>query len=165
MSGMQLWWIFSGVPPACNNATTLVVNGSSDLNCTTYSPGWYASVTMIFGSIIGGATAEGGGAVAFPVFSLVMGLSPLVARNFTLMIQTIGMGSAALLIQYMQLQICNEAVIFSSLGSIIGLIIGIAWIVPLLTPASMKLFFVTFFFGFRDESLHFEFGETTCHPT
>jgi hypothetical protein len=48
------------------------------------------TITMAFGSFIGGATAEGGGAVAFPVMTLVLHLSPAVARDFSFMIQCCG---------------------------------------------------------------------------
>jgi uncharacterized membrane protein YfcA len=48
------------------------------------------TITMIFGSFIGGATAEGGGAVAFPVMTLVLHLAPSVARDFSFMIQCCG---------------------------------------------------------------------------
>ena len=52
--------------------------------------GYWASITMVFGSMIAGATSVGGGAVAFPVFTLALGVTPLVARDFSLMIQTVG---------------------------------------------------------------------------
>ncbi len=52
---------------------------------------WFMSVTMVFGSFIAGASAEGGGAVAFPVMTLIFKIPPGVARNFGLAIQSIGM--------------------------------------------------------------------------
>ncbi|MCP9260404.1 hypothetical protein DINM_003757 [Dirofilaria immitis] len=45
---------------------------------------------MIFGSLIGGMTTEGGGAIAFPVMTLAMNISPIVARDFSFMIQSCG---------------------------------------------------------------------------
>lgn len=54
-----------------------------------------AAVTMIFGSFVGGATPQGGGAVAFPVFTKALGITPEVARSFSLFIQTVGMGTAS----------------------------------------------------------------------
>ena len=45
------------------------------------------SITMIFGATIAGMTSEGGGAVAFPVMTLALGIAPSVARDFSLMIQ------------------------------------------------------------------------------
>lgn len=40
--------------------------------------------------VIAGMTSEGGGAVAFPVMTLALGLTPAVARDFSLMIQSCG---------------------------------------------------------------------------
>ena len=48
------------------------------------------TITMIAGSFIGGATAEGGGAVAFPVMTLVLHATPAVARDYSFMIQCCG---------------------------------------------------------------------------
>jgi hypothetical protein len=45
---------------------------------------------MVFGATIGGMTSEGGGAVAFPVMTLALGIKPAVARDFSLMIQSCG---------------------------------------------------------------------------
>ena len=49
-------------------------------------PRWYMSITMIFGSMLAGATSEGGAAVAFPVMTLVFGINPVVARDFSFLI-------------------------------------------------------------------------------
>ncbi len=57
---------------------------------------WVAALTMIFGSIVAGSTPQGGGAVAFPVFTKVLAVPATVARSFSLCIQTVGMGAAAL---------------------------------------------------------------------
>jgi uncharacterized membrane protein YfcA len=45
---------------------------------------------MIFGAMVGGATSEGGGAIAFPVMTLALGIAPAVARDFSIMIQSCG---------------------------------------------------------------------------
>ena len=37
-----------------------------------------------------GMTSEGGGAVAFPVMTLALNITPAVARDFSLMIQSCG---------------------------------------------------------------------------
>ena len=43
------------------------------------------------GQLVLGMTSEGGGAVAFPVMTLALGIKPSVARDFSLMIQSCGM--------------------------------------------------------------------------
>jgi hypothetical protein len=40
--------------------------------------------------LFSGMTSEGGGAVAFPVMTLALGIPPAVARDFSLMIQSCG---------------------------------------------------------------------------
>ena len=45
------------------------------------------SITMMGGAMVAGMTSEGGGAVAFPVMTLALGIKPAVARDFSLMIQ------------------------------------------------------------------------------
>lgn len=62
---------------------------------------WVSALTMVFGSFVAGATPQGGGAVAFPVFTKGLEVPSEVARSFSLCIQTIGMScaSAAILIR------------------------------------------------------------------
>lgn len=55
---------------------------------------WVASLTMVAGSVVAGATPQGGGAVAFPVFTKALEVPADVARTFSLCIQTVGMGTA-----------------------------------------------------------------------
>lgn len=57
---------------------------------------WAAATTMIFGSFVAGATPQGGGAVAFPVFTKLLEVPSEVARTFSLSIQAVGMTSATL---------------------------------------------------------------------
>lgn len=75
-------------------AVFVTVNGHWD----RVTDRWVAAVTMIFGSIVAGSTPQGGGAIAFPVFTKVIEVPATVARTFSLCIQTIGMGTAALAI-------------------------------------------------------------------
>ena len=55
---------------------------------------WYSAITMVFGSFVAGSTPQGGGAVAFPVFTKLLEVPADVARSFSLCIQAIGMGTA-----------------------------------------------------------------------
>jgi len=57
---------------------------------TYFADRYLLTITMIFGSMIAGMTSEGGGAVAFPVMTLALDISPAVARDFSLMIQSCG---------------------------------------------------------------------------
>jgi uncharacterized membrane protein YfcA len=58
----------------------------------------YYPLIMVLGAFVAGMTPEGGGAVAFPALSLFFDISREWARDFSLMIQSIGMTSASLFV-------------------------------------------------------------------
>ncbi len=51
---------------------------------------------MVLGAFVAGLTPEGGGAVAFPVLSVFFEIDRAMARDFSLMIQSVGMTSASI---------------------------------------------------------------------
>lgn len=59
---------------------------------------WFYPATMVLGAFVAGLTPEGGGAVAFPVLSVFLDIDRVLARDFSLMIQSIGMTSASIFI-------------------------------------------------------------------
>lgn len=59
---------------------------------------WYYPAIMVLGAFVAGLTPEGGGAVAFPVLNIFVGIDRELARDFSLMIQSIGMTSASFFI-------------------------------------------------------------------
>ena len=59
---------------------------------------WYYPAIMVLGAFVAGLTPEGGGAVAFPVLSVFFNIDRILARDFSLMIQSIGMTSASVYI-------------------------------------------------------------------
>ena len=85
-------------------------------------------------------TSEGGGAVAFPVMTLALGIKPAVARDFSLMIQSCGkitvleifsnfhsksgMTAAAFTIFWMQIKLEKHSLVFCSTGAAAGMIFG-----------------------------------------
>ena len=79
---------------------------------------YFMSITMIFGAMVAGMTSEGGGAVAFPVMTLALHISPSVARDFSLMIQSCGMTAAAFTIFWMRLKTEKHSLLFCSLGKL-----------------------------------------------
>lgn len=111
-------------------------------------PNWYMSVTMAFGSFIAGATSEGGGAVAFPVMTLFFEVPPGTARDFSLMIQTVGMNAAAFAIFYLGIRVERHALLWSSLGGALGVIVGMEFIAHLLAPAFAKMLFISCWLAF-----------------
>jgi uncharacterized membrane protein YfcA len=115
---------------------------------TTVAENWLMALTMCAGSFIAGATSEGGGAVAFPVMTLVFGIEPAVARDFCLMIQAVGMTAAAILIFWLRIRIEWRAVVFAGLGGAVGIIVGLRWIAPLVPAACCKMLFTSLWLSF-----------------
>ena len=59
---------------------------------------WYYPATMVVGAFVAGSTPMGGGAVAFPVLSVFLEIDRILARDFSMMIQSVGMTSASIYI-------------------------------------------------------------------
>lgn len=57
---------------------------------------WHYPAIMVLGAFVAGLTPEGGGAVAFPVLSIFLEIEREMARDFSLMIQAVGMTSASI---------------------------------------------------------------------
>lgn len=107
---------------------------------------WPASVTMVLGSFVAGATAGGGGAIAFPVFTKVLHITSADARTFSLMIQAFGMGMASVFILSRRIPILPKVVLFVSLGGIVGHVLGTFWlIIPGSYPKILFTFITTAF--------------------
>ena len=89
---------------------------------------WAVSLTMTFGSFVAGATAEGGAAIAFPVFTKVLHIEPSTARTFGLMIQAVGMSMAGLVIVARGVPILPRVILWVSVGAVVGQILGTFWL-------------------------------------
>jgi uncharacterized membrane protein YfcA len=113
-----------------------------------YAQNWMAPVTMIFGAFIAGASSEGGGAVAFPVFTLLMDVPAATARNFSFACQSIGMTAASMLIIGMKIPVSWRVIIYTSIGGVVGLLLSTFYLVPLLPGSATKIFFVSLWFSF-----------------
>ncbi|KAI6232745.1 hypothetical protein M3Y99_00999100 [Aphelenchoides fujianensis] len=88
-------------------------------------------ITMVFGAFISGATSEGGGAVAFPVMTLLLELEPSIARDFSLMIQSCGMAASGM-----------------TLSAFFSVILGVQFCEDLLSGPEKKMAFVSIWFSF-----------------
>ncbi|MFT5734883.1 MAG: putative membrane protein YfcA [Planctomycetota bacterium] len=113
-----------------------------------FEDNWFMSITMMFGSFIAGATSEGGGAVAFPVMTLGFKIPPNVARDFSLLIQAVGMTAAALTILWTRVPVIVPALIWSTLGGAVGIIAGLEYIVPHVAPPYAKMLFTASWLAF-----------------
>lgn len=108
---------------------------------TTVYRHWQISLTMLFGSFIAGATSEGGGAVAFPVFTKLLNVSPHDARVFSLAIQSVGMTSASLLIILLRIPVDWQVIRWATLGGIAGITLSVTILAPVLSPDLTKILF------------------------
>lgn len=111
-------------------------------------PNWYMSVTMAFGSFIAGATSEGGGAVAFPVMTLGFDIAPAVARDFSLMIQSVGMIAAGVTILWTRVSVVRGCLPWTSLGGALGIVLGLEFVAPNVPPAYAKMLFTSTWLAF-----------------
>ncbi|MDX1636705.1 MAG: sulfite exporter TauE/SafE family protein [Balneolaceae bacterium] len=109
---------------------------------------WYMTLTMVFGSFIAGASSEGGGAIAYPVMTLMFQIDPAVARNFSLAIQSIGMTAASLWIVAKRIPIEKTYLWIVSIGGTAGIIFGAYLIASFVVPAYAKMMFVSFWLSY-----------------
>lgn len=101
---------------------------------------WRITLTMAFGSFIGGATSEAGGAVAFPVFTKLLAIPAKQAKLFSLATQSIGMGSAFLTILLLRIRVEWRAIFWTVLGSIPMLPVGLS-LAGVLPSSAVRILF------------------------
>ena len=117
----------------------------------TSSSAWSSSLTeyyplciaMIFGSLIAGSTPLGGGIVAFPVSVLIIEFTPSQGRDFSLLIQSVGMSCAAYLIFYSKHDLiarCGNLIGSSCVSGVLGLVAGSELAV---SPFTVNILFTT----------------------
>lgn len=109
---------------------------------------WFMTVVMIFGSFIAGASSEGGGAIAYPVMTLLFNIEPDVARNFSFAIQSVGMTFASIWIIISGIKIEKNYLLLAGVGGFAGIIFGTIYISPLIKPDFAKMMFVSFWLSF-----------------
>ena len=130
MAATNKWHIFSGTTGANN------------------SPRWLITVTMCFGAMVAGATSEGGAAIAFPVLTLTLGVPPPQARDFSFLIQSVGMTAALFSIWFMKVKCEWKSILYCTIGGFAGCIFGLEEVAPRLEPAYSKMYFVCIWFSF-----------------
>lgn len=109
---------------------------------------WPLGVAMLLGSFVAGATSEGGGAIAFPVMTLLFAIPPMIARDFGLMCQTVGMGAAALVVLTRRTPIATDALRWAAPAGIVGLAFGLRFVAPHLSGPAVKIFFCSLWAAF-----------------
>ncbi|RMG15665.1 MAG: sulfite exporter TauE/SafE family protein [Planctomycetota bacterium] len=124
------------------------LSASDRFGPSLFAEGWPLSLTMVFGSLVAGSTSEGGGAVAFPVMTLLFGLPPGLARDFSLLVQSVGMLAAAWTIVRTRIPVETRALLWSSLGGALGVGAGLVLLSSRVSPPAVKLFFVSLWLAF-----------------
>jgi len=109
---------------------------------------WPIALAMALGSYVAGSTPMGGGTVGFPVLVLVFDFPASLGRNFGLVIQSIGMTSAAIFIVCRRVPVELRITLWAVLGGAFGLILGTFALVPVLPDASVKLIFACLWASF-----------------
>ena len=109
---------------------------------------WPIAAAMALGSYVAGSTPMGGGTIGFPVLVLFFDMPASLGRNFGLMIQSIGMTSAAIFILCRGIPIERRMLRWSVVGSAMGLVLGTYFVVPHIADATIKLIFSCLWMSF-----------------
>ena len=116
---------------------------------------WRSSATMVVGSFVAGSTPQGGGAVAFPIFTKVLGISAPVARTFSIVVQATGMVMASVSILLAGRKVDWKALGLGVAGGVVGFVVGLFalgdsstpfW-APRVDPAFVKVAFTIAIFA------------------
>jgi len=112
-----------------------------------YLNNWQIAVAMLLGSFVAGSTSVGGGTVGYPVLVLLFSVSPILARDFSLFVQSIGMTMAMFAIIFSKQEIKWGIILKSLFTGILGLHIGFK-IVGLFPPSYLKMTFAVIWASF-----------------
>lgn len=112
-----------GLPAAFTLGWLIYVTGSGQWDRVIGH--WRTALTMVFGSFVAGSTPQGGGAVAFPVFTKVLEIPAPVARSFSLSIQATGMVMASASILLAGRRVDRRALGYGVIGGTAGFFFGL----------------------------------------
>lgn len=106
------------------------------------------SLAMLGGAFIAGASAEGGGAIAFPVLTLLFAVPPAIGAMFSLAIQSVGMTAASHYIIKSKTQVAWPIIKIALPTGMLGYLISWYWIAGHIPPLFLKFFFTSFWLSF-----------------
>jgi len=109
---------------------------------------WPIALAMALGSYVAGSTPMGGGTIGFPVLVLLFDFPAALGRNFGLVIQSVGMTSAAIFIVCRRVPVEFRITAWAIAGSTLGLLVGSFVVAPLLSDATVKLVFACLWASF-----------------
>lgn len=108
----------------------------------------FMGFTMAIGSFIAGATSEGGGAVAFPVMTMLYKIGPEISRDYSLLIQSCGMVAASFTIFKNKISVNKGVIVYTSIGAVIGNVFGFQYVVGSISTTLIKLSFCSLWMSF-----------------
>lgn len=111
------------------------------------------ALTMVFGSMVAGGTALGGGSVAFPVLTKILNIIPFEAKVFSLAIQSFGMTAASATIICRRIAFYPRMVLLALTGALPGVIISLTWISDLIPRLATKSIFSLLLLAFAIVSI------------
>mmetsp|Transcript_4388 Transcript_4388/g.9705 ORF Transcript_4388/g.9705 Transcript_4388/m.9705 type:complete len:380 (-) Transcript_4388:271-1410(-) len=79
---------------------------------------------------------------------MVLGVNSTVARDFSFLVQTVGMGAAAFAIWFMGVKVDTHAIVYCSIGGMAGVIFGLELVTPRLDSNYSEMYFVSIWFAF-----------------
>jgi len=106
------------------------------------------SLAMAVASFVSGASCQGGGSITYPIITVGFQVLPSVARDFSYMIQAVGMSAAAFSILFLRLEVEFASIIYCSIGGIFGIGICIHYIAEQIPPDFAKMYYVAIWFAF-----------------
>ncbi len=135
------------LPALCVFPVWFTIGMREDMFNSSFSKYYPMVLAMVVGSMIAGSTPLGGGIVAFPVSVLILGFSPDQGRDFSLLIQSVGMTAASYLIFVKKRHLLKEGsgdlLLKFCVLSIIGMIIGFEELDDVLSPYVVNIVYTT----------------------
>lgn len=135
----------NGVLAAAVAATWLVLG--NDEAWSAVRAHWPVSLTMTLGSLVGGGTSEGGGAIAFPILTKALGVAPEQARLFSFAIQSVGMGAASASIILSRVPIEWRALAYGGPAAVAAVVGSCLFVSPRVNGTAVRLVFTAVLVG------------------
>lgn len=109
---------------------------------------WAIAIAMAIGSYVAGSTPMGGGTVGFPVLVLLFDQPAEFGRQFSFLIQAIGMTSAAIYLLCTRRSMAYRVLVWAGISSAISLALTHYLLYPIVAGTVVKLTFACIWGGF-----------------
>lgn len=119
-----------------------------DIRANLLWPTWLIAPIMAFGSFVAGSTFLGGGSVAFPALTKLLGVNAIDAKLFSLAIQSVGMSAASFYIIGSVRNIPIAFIGLYSLGSLLGLLFSLSHLSHIIAATDLRIIFSAFLLCF-----------------